>query len=56
MKQPVLIDRVFKDVGLDSGMAKGKYKPAEYVPLVKNEYVVPASGSFNYISVVGMLL
>ena len=56
MKHPGLIDRVISAVGFENGMAKGKYTPAGYVPLVKNEYGVPASGSFNYSSVVGMLL
>ena len=47
MKQLGLIDRVISAVGLDDGMAKGKYTPAGSVLLVKNEDVVPASGSFN---------
>ena len=37
-------------------MDKGKYTPAGSVPFVKNEDVVPTSGSFNYSSVVGIML
>ena len=56
MKQPGLIDRVVNAVGLDYGMAKGKYTPDGYVPLFNNEDGVPVSDSFNYINVVGILL
>lgn len=56
MKQTGLIDRVIAALGLDDGMAKGKLTPAESTPLVKNEEGTPASGTFNYASVVGMLL
>ena len=41
---------------IDDGMAKGKYTPARYVPLVNNEYGVPASGSFNWSSAVVIML
>ena len=56
MKQPGLIDCVIRDVVLDYDIAKVNYTTAGYVPLVKNEDGVLASGSFNYISVVGMLI
>ena len=55
-KQLGLFDHVINAVGLDDGMDKGKYAPAGSVTLVKNEYGVPASGSFNYISVLGRML
>ena len=41
---------------LDDGMDKGKYTPDGSLPLVNNEYGVPASVVFNYISIVGILL
>ena len=56
MKQPGLIDCVISAVGLEYSMAKGKYTPSGSVPLFKNEDVVPASGSFNYSSIIGMML
>ena len=56
MKQPGLINCIISAVGLETNMAKVKYTPAGYIPLVKNEYDVPASGSFKYSSVVGMLI
>ena len=37
-------------------MPKVKYTPARYVPLVNNEDGVPVSVSFNYSSVIGMLI
>ena len=43
-------------MGLDSGISKAKWTPAESKPLVKDEDGEPISGDFNYISVVGMLL
>ena len=55
MKQPVLIDFVISAVGLDNGMAKGKYTPDRYLPLANNEYGVPISVSFKYSSIVGIL-
>ena len=55
MKQPILIDRVINYVVLDNGIAKRKYAPSGSVPSVKNEDDVTASGSFNYISIVGMM-
>ena len=41
---------------IDNGMAKGKYTPAGSIPLVNNDEGFPASGSFNYSSVVVILL
>ena len=55
-KQVGLIDRVIDTLGLNDGMAKGKFTPAEFTPLVKNSDGEAPSGSFSYISVVGMLL
>ena len=56
MKQPGLIDRVINAVGLDEIMAKGRYTPAGYVSLVNNQDCVPSSDSFNYSSIVGMMI
>ena len=36
MKQPGLTNHVISAVGLDNGMAKGKYTPDGSVPLVNN--------------------
>ena len=51
-----LIDRVIETLGLNDGMAKGKFIPAESTPLVKNSDGESPSVSFSYISIVGMLL
>ena len=56
MKQVGLIDRVIETLGLNDGMAKGKFTSAESTPLMKNSDGEVPSGSFSYISVVGMLL
>ena len=56
MKQTGLIDRVLDALGLDVGTVNGKATPAENAPLTKDEDGDPASGDFNYASVVGMLL
>ena len=56
MKQHGLIDRVISAVVLDDGMDKGNYSPAESVPLVNNSDGVPATGSLNYIIIIGMML
>ena len=56
MKQVGLIDRVIETLGLNDGMAKGKFTPAESTPLVKNSDGETPSVSFSYSSVVGMLL
>ena len=54
MKQPFLINRVISDVGIDDGMAKGKYTPDGYLYLVQYEDGVPYSGGFKYLIVVGI--
>ena len=56
MKQTGLIDRVLDDLGLDVGTVNGKATPAQHASLNKDEDGPPASGDFNYASVVGMLL
>ena len=56
MKHLGLIDRVIDTLGLDAGMATGKFTPAESSPLVKNAEGKLASGAFSYSSVVEMLL
>ena len=56
MKQTGLIDRILETLGLNVGLVNGKAMPAEHAPLTKDEDGPPASGSFNYTSVVGMLL
>ena len=56
MKQPGLIYRVISYMVLGYGVDKVKYTPTGSVPLVHNEDVIPSSDSFNYISVVGIML
>ena len=56
MKQVGLIDCVIKTLGLDNGMAKGKFTPAESTLLVKDNDGEELCGSFSYNSVVGMLI
>ena len=56
MKQTFLIDSVINDVRLDGVMGKRNNLPSWSVTLAKNEDGVPASGSFNYIGVVGIML
>ena len=56
MRQDGLIDRIIEALGLDDGMAKVKWTPADGNPLVKDEDGEPPSGQFSYSSVVGMLL
>ena len=56
MKQCGLIERVLEALGLDAGNEHGKATPAEIKPLVRDSEGEAASGSFNYASVVGMLL
>lgn len=56
MKQEGLINRVIEAMGLDVGMINPKWTPAEGAPLVKDSEGAPASGTFSYSSVVGMLL
>ena len=36
MKQVGIIERVIETLGLEDGMAKGKFTPAESTPLVKD--------------------
>ena len=47
MRQDGLIDRVIESLGLDDGMAKVKWTPANGNPLVKDEDGEPASGQFS---------
>ena len=56
MKQVGLNDRFIETLGLDNGMAKGKFTPAESTPLVKDTDGEDSCGSFSYSSVVEMLL
>ena len=56
MKRTGLIQRVIEAVGLEDGMAKGKFTSSQHMPLVKDAYGEPPSGIFIYIRVVGMLL
>ena len=56
MKQEGLIARILEAMGLDSGTVNPKATPAEGAPLVKDADGEPATGAFNYSSVVGMLL
>jgi len=56
MKQVGLTDRVIEALGLDEGTVNGKFTPSESTPLAKDEDGIPASGTFSYSSVVGMLL
>ena len=56
MKQTGLIDRIIEALGLDIGTVNGKATPSEGRPLVKDHNGEPATGNFNYSSVVGMLL
>ena len=54
MKQEGLIARILEAMGLDSGTVNPKATPAEGAPLVKDADGEPATGAFNYSSVVGM--
>ena len=56
LKQTGLIDRIVEALGLDQKMATPKWTPAEAKPLTKDEDGEMPQGSFNYSSVVGMLL
>ena len=55
IKQPFLINPGISDVGIDDGMAKGKYTPARYLSEVYNEDGAPYRGGFKYIRVEGIL-
>ena len=56
MKQPGLINSVSSAVGIEGDMAKGSYTPDGFVTLVKNDDGVPAGGSFNYSSILVIIL
>ena len=56
MKQTGLIERIIEALGLDDKNATPKYTPAEAKPLTRDEAGELPQGSFNYASVVGMLL
>ena len=56
MNQVGLIDIVIETLGLDNGMAKGKFTPAEYTPLVKDTDGEEACGSLRYIGAVVIFL
>jgi hypothetical protein len=56
MKQEGLILRIIEAMGLDVGTVNSKWTPAEAAPLIKDSEGDPASGTFSYSSVVGMLL
>ena len=56
MTQTGLIDRVIRALGLNLGNITLKWTPASREPLVKDLNGPPATGEFNYASVVGMLL
>ena len=56
MTQEGLIKRIIEALGLDLNLTKPKGTPAERQPLIKDENGPPRQDSFNYASVVGMLL
>ena len=56
MKQPGLIDRIISSLGFKKEETTVKTTPAERKPLTRDEDGPPAHESFNYASVVGMLL
>ncbi len=56
MMQKDLMKQVLETLDLDIGIANGRFTPVEGKPLVKHAHGEPASGNFNYSSVVGMLL
>ncbi len=56
MMQKGLVNSVFEILGLDVGTANGKFTPVKGKPLDKHAHGEPASGNFNYSSLVGMLL
>jgi hypothetical protein len=56
MKQEELTLCIIEAMGLDIGTVTPKWTPAEAAPLVKDAEGAPATGAFNYNSVVGMLL
>jgi hypothetical protein len=56
MTQEGLIKRIIEALGLDMDQTNAKGTPAERKPLVKDENGEPQQDTFNYASVVGMLL
>ncbi len=56
MTQEGLIKRIIEALGLDMDQTNAKGTPAECKPLVKDEIGEPQQDTFNYVSVVGMLL
>ena len=56
MKQPGLINRIISALGFKKEETTVKDTPAERKPLTKDEDGPAAHESFNYASIVGMLL
>ena len=56
MKQVELIDCFIKTLGLDDGMTKGKFTPADSTPLVTDTDWEASCGYFCYSTVVEMLM
>jgi len=56
LTQEGLINRIIEALGLDTERSTPRSTPCLKAPLVKDEDGDPASGSFSYPSVVGMLL
>ncbi len=56
MKQEGLTLRIIEEMGLNVDTVTPKWTPAEAAPLVKDSEGAPATGTFSYSSVVGMLL
>ncbi len=52
MTQKGLIKQVLEFLGLDGETANGMFSPAKGKPLAKHAHREPASGIFNYSSVV----
>jgi hypothetical protein len=56
MTQEGLIKQIIEALGLDMDQTNSKCTPAECKPLIKDEYGKPQQDTFNYASVIGMLL
>jgi transposase InsO family protein len=56
LSQTGLIDRVIKALGLHASYSTKKDTPAETSPLPKDSNGEPADSTFNYASIIGMLL
>jgi hypothetical protein len=56
MTQESLIKQIIEALGLDMNQTNEKGTSAERKPLVKDENGKPQQDTFNYASVVGMLL